>query len=203
MKTNRLLLSALMSLASMVSTAVWANGKPSIHIREIIHAGSGCPSESANEIVMEDEDFLLLRFPNLLAEVGPSSPNVSNRTNCRLYLDIEVPPGYSYAIKNVEYVGFSSLEKGIHARVNTRLYFTGSDLTSLFTHAAYGPQDKDLLTTNEIPEESMLWSPCDDQRAMNIETQISLENSRNRQGNGMVAIDSIKFSLQWKRCSAN
>ena len=108
MKTKRLLLRSLMAFAFLSSQAVLANGEPRIHLREIIHAGSGCLSGGETAMARDDGNAMVLWFSEFMTEVGSMAPSMSAQKNCRMYLDIEVPQGYSYAIKSIEYVGFSS-----------------------------------------------------------------------------------------------
>ena len=177
-----------------------------VYVNSIAYAGSGCPAGSVAENISFDAKAFTLLFDEFYAEAGPGVSRRENRKNCQLLIDLHVPQGWSYSLFSVDYRGYVSLDRKVKALQKSSYYFQGSRDTASLTTNASGPIDDDYLITDTLGLSALVWKPCGVDRAININSQVRVNNYRNRRGSGLMTIDSIDgivehvFGISWKRC---
>ncbi len=208
MKATRLLQSMILALGMFGATApTWAQDVPSyVRIRSISYNGSGCPVNSVAQNVADDKKAFTLLFSEFIAEAGPGIPLSATRRNCQLTIDMDFPQGYSYSIVTFDYRGYASLDRRVEATQKSSYYFQGQTPTASFSSTLRGVYDQDYQFRDTLGLSAVVWSPCGAQRALNINSQVRVNNRLNPQGSGIMTIDSIdgqvvhKYGIQWKRC---
>ncbi len=189
-----------------LSAAAQADAPNYVRFRNIAYAGSGCPAGSVAQNVAPDLQAFTLLFDSYIAEVGPGVPFASRRRNCQLNIDLDFPQGWSYSIMTVDYRGYVSLEPRVSGLQQSSYYFQGQAQTARLRTPMYGPIDRDYQIRDTLGITALVWSPCGATRALNINTEIRTDNSRNPAGSGLMTTDSIDgavrliYGFRWRRC---
>lgn len=190
-----------------VSAPAFADTPDYVTIRSISFAGSGCPAGTVAGNVSPDLTAFTLLFDQYIAEVGPGVPFSEKRKNCQLNIDFDFPPGWSYSLLTVDYRGYVSLDPRVTGLQQSSYYFQGQFATARLRTPIVGPIDEDYQIRDTLGMSALVWSPCGAMRSININSEIRLDNSRNRQGRGLMTTDSIDgsvrliYGIQWRRCT--
>ncbi|TWW08152.1 hypothetical protein E3A20_27190 [Planctomyces bekefii] len=196
----------LLIAAATFAGAAQAQVPNYVRVRNISWAGSGCPAGSVAQNVSPDLQAFTLLFDSYIAQVGPGVPIVEKRKNCQLSVDLDFPQGWSYTIFTVDTRGYASLEPGVNGLQQSRYYFMGSAATGTLKTPLVGPVDRDYQIRDVLGLSALVWSPCGATRALNINTEVRLDNSCAPGASGMMTIDSIDgnlkliYGIQWRRC---
>lgn len=175
-------------------------------IKSIVHAGSGCPAGSVAENVSPDKVAFTLLFDSFYAEAGPGVSIREKRKNCTVNLAFDYPGGWQFALVDLQTRGYVSLERNIKGLQQTSFYFQGEANTGRFAFEYSGAVDEDYIHEATIPFSNSLWSPCNAKRSLNINSEVRIDNSRSRNGQGLFTIDSIDgyvthlYGVTWRRC---
>lgn len=195
-------------IATGVSAAApaFAEAPDYVRVRNISYAGSGCPAGTVAGNVAVDRQAFTLLFDSYIAEVGPGVPFREKRKNCQLSLDLDYPRGWSFSIFTLDIRGYAALEPGVKATQQTTMYYQGGLNTGVLKSVLVGPRDQNYMVRDVLPLASQQWSPCQAQRALNLNTQIILDNSLDTRRRGLMTVDSIDggvkliYGVQWRRC---
>lgn len=175
-------------------------------IRSIVHAGTGCPAGSVAQNISPDGDAFTLLFDNFIAEVGPGISAREMRKNCQVLLDFDYPQGYQFALVDLQVRGFVSLDYNVNGLQKTSFYYQGQAQTGSVELPFVGEVDEDYISEATIPYSNQMWSPCNAKRPLNINTEVRINNSRNRRGTGLMTVDSVDgvvqhiYGIAWRRC---
>src|SRR3954469_12899712 len=112
--------------------------------------GSGCPAGTAAIAVSPDNTAFTVTYSDYMALVGVGSTTTSWRKNCQLNIVVHVPQGFTYAVSQVDYRGFASLESGASAIERANYYFQGQSQTVYSSHTFAGPLGDDWQSTDEV-----------------------------------------------------
>lgn len=192
--------------ALLVTGSLFAQAPNTVQIRNIMYNGSGCPLGTVAKNVAPDYKAFTLIFSEYIAEIGPGIPLSSARRNCQITLDMYFPQGWQFAIASFDYRGYVTADAGVTGTQSSAYYFQGQGQTGRFSSNFNGPIDRDYQFRDTIGLTSLVWSPCGASRALNINTQVRLNNRLNPNGSGLITTDSIdgqivhKYGLQWRRC---
>ena len=189
------------------STAAEGSVAPSYaKVRSITYAGSGCPAGTVAENLSGDLKAFTLLFDDYIAEAGQGISFREGRKNCQINVDLEFPSGWSYSVIDVDYRGYVSLDRRVKATQKSSYYFQGNRRTTHLQTNMYGPLDKDYQVSDKVGLDAQIWSPCGAVRSLNINTQVRVNNRRNRRGEGLITLDSLDgalthvYGIQWRRC---
>ncbi|TWW08491.1 hypothetical protein E3A20_23810 [Planctomyces bekefii] len=177
-----------------------------VHLRSISHAGSGCAAGTVAENVSADGQAFTLLFDSYIAQIGPGVPLTEKRKNCQINLDLDFPQGWSFTIASIDYRGYGSLQRGVTGLQKATYYFQGDARQVSGQTTFSGPFDQDYQARDQIGLIAEVWSPCGATRALNINSQVRLDNTRSPRSSGILTVDSIDgsfvtvFNLKWKRC---
>lgn len=183
-------------------------------IKKISYNGSGCPEGTVAENVSEDKKSFTLTFSEFVAEAGPDISLSAGRKNCIATIVLDVPAGWQYSVGTFNYRGYMGLDEGITAVHSTTYFLEGSDgRQGRFAATRKGPLSEDFVFTDKIGLDTVfipqVWSECNTERALNINTAIRVSNQNSRQypnARGLITNDSIdgklqqKFGLTWRNC---
>ena len=197
---------ALGALGLISSGSAYALAPDSVSIRSINYAGSGCPAGSVAEDISPDYQAFTLMFDSYIAEAGPGVSFREGRKNCNINLSLDFPQGWSFAIMDVDYRGYVYLDRNVTGSQTSRYHFQGDRRTATLQSTYRGPIDQDYHIRDTLGLQSVVWSPCGASRSLNINTAISLNNRRNRNGGGLMTTDTIDgqlthvYNIKWRRC---
>lgn len=197
----------LVAWLGLTASPAAAIDKPDyVRIRSIHYAGSGCPAGSVAENVSPDLTAFTLLFDSYIAEAGPGVPASQKRKNCQVTLDLDIPQGWSFTIADIDYRGYASLERGVTGLQKATYYFQGQSTQVSGETSLRGEMDRDYHIRDELVLTAEVWSPCGASRALNINSQVRVDNTRNPRGYGMLTTDSMDgvfttiYNLKWRRC---
>lgn len=197
---------AITASSLWISAGALAFGPDNVEIDSIVWAGSGCPAGSVSSNVSDDNQAFTLLFDEYIAEIGPFVSKREKRKNCTINIDLSYPQGWSFSIFKVDYRGFASLDRGVKGTQKSTYYFQGSSNSISMQSNFYGPTDEDYVASDSLGLSALVWSPCGENRSLNINSQVRLDNRRNVNGSGIMTLDSIDgnikqiYHIKWKRC---
>ncbi|MEV7520584.1 DUF4360 domain-containing protein [Streptomyces sp. NPDC091371] len=169
--------------------------------------GSGCRPGSAAVAVAPDNSAFTVTYSEYLAQAGGGVSAVEGRKNCLLSLVVHVPQGFTYAVAQVDYRGFGSLQPGAIGTQKASYYFQGMSQTAQRTHKFNGALDDNWQATDTTGIEALVFAPCGEQRNFNINTELRAEvGSSDPSKLSFMALDSTDGSINsvyhfsWKQC---
>jgi hypothetical protein len=172
--------------------------------------GSGCPEGTAAVAVSPDNTAFTVTYSNYLAQVGVGAKPIDFRKNCQLNILVHVPTGFTYAISDVVYRGFSALEKGASAIERANYYFQGSPVSTYSQHSFTGPLQDNWQAVDQVDMPSMVYAPCGELRNLNINTELRVNagTSDVKNTTSFFTMDSTDgavstlYHFAWKQCPA-
>lgn len=194
----------------------WGQSAPErAEIRSVTMTGNGCEESSANVSISPDFKDLSLLFDNHSVEIGQGSPNEKITTlqkNCRVNIEVNVPPGWQYAFKSVDYRGFVSLPQSAWGFHRLATMSANSIVPSLREVIHRGPLNQDYTFHVESRPDRYVWSTCiTGSHTMILYSQlgVSFYPRLSDRSNAIVSLDSKDFSMRqsvgmvWRQCSPN
>jgi len=178
----------------------------SVTINSIHYGGSGCPQGTVSSFISDDRTTFTLIFDSYIAQVGPGISIQNARKNCQINVDIHYPTGYQFSVYKQDYRGFASLDAGVTGLQKATYYFSGSSAQASTQTKFQGPMSKDYLVTDQVPFDSNVYSPCGQDGALNINSQVQVDNGGVGSRQGQLTTDSIdgkitlNFGLAWQPC---
>ena len=192
--------------ALLLALPAFADTPPYVRVRSIAFAGSGCPAGSVAGNISSDRQAFTLLFDQYVAEVGPGVPYSMKRKNCQLNIALDYPQGWSFTLFTVDYRGYAALQRGVTGTQQSSYYFQGSSGTGRLRTNYRGPMDQDYQIRDTLTTSALVWSPCGATRALNVNTEVRVDNSGYPNASGMMTTDSIDgqlrhlYGLRWQRC---
>ncbi|MFW7380677.1 MAG: DUF4360 domain-containing protein [Oligoflexus sp.] len=178
-----------------------------VNISRISYNGSGCPLGTVNENVSTDRQAFTLTFSEYAAEAGPTLALSAQRRNCQVTVDLNFPSGWSYSIVSIDYRGFAFLDRGVRGTHAASYYFQGQGQTARSSTTLRGFFNDSYFVRDVLGLNAVVWSPCGARRALNINSEVRVDNRFNRNAEGLMTVDSIDgqvihtYNLAWRRCS--
>ncbi|MCX5015603.1 DUF4360 domain-containing protein [Streptomyces sp. NBC_00555] len=169
--------------------------------------GSGCRPGSAAVAVAPDNTAFTVTYSEYVAQAGGGAPAVEGRKNCQLSLVVHVPQGYTYAVAQVDYRGFGSLQEGAIGTQKASYYFQGMSQTAQRSHRFDGAFEDNWQATDTTGVEALVFAPCGEQRNFNINTELRAEvGTSDPAQTSFMALDSTDgainsvYHFSWKQC---
>jgi hypothetical protein len=197
---------ATLGLAQSASAQPAPEAPDSVEIHGLAFTGTGCPDGSVSGLVSGDRKALTVIFSSFIAQGAPSVAPNEARKFCQLAIDLNFPPGWSFAIMTADYRGFAELEKGVVGTQSSLYYFQGN-MGPRFRTQILGPFSDNYFRRDMLGQQATVWSPCGESRALNIKTEASVSTLMNPRGSGMMTVDTVDLAVQqtyglvWKRCT--
>ncbi|KAI9102497.1 hypothetical protein DFS34DRAFT_395327 [Phlyctochytrium arcticum] len=178
-----------------------------VYFKSIGYNGSGCPISppSATIAMADDKKSFTIIFDKFVASAGPNVPRTEGRKNCQINLKLHVPGGWQYSIASADFRGWAELDQGVMGRQTSTYYFQGESRTTLTEMTVRGPMSQAYQIRDEIEYTSQSWSPCGEERPININTAIFVDNSKAPKKGGILTTDSMlvfneTVTLRARRC---
>jgi hypothetical protein len=189
------------------SSLAYAQPDPgTVFVKQINFAGTGCPAGSVAGSLSPDQQAFTLLFDSFVADAGPGVPITENRKNCQLDVQIHYPQGWTFTLTTVDYRGYGQLDQGVTGLQKSTYFFQGDLRQASASTAFNGVMDRDYTIRDIVPMTALVWAPCGANRNLEINAEVRVNNSANRQGEGELTIDSINgkvqqiYGIQWARC---
>ena len=182
-----------------------------ILIEKVNYNGNGCRPGSVASRLAPDAQAFTLMFDNYVVDTSkkpttgendpdvPYDPNPRHR-GCHLVLDIRVPPGWSFALFNVDVRGYAQLEPKAVGIQRTAYLFRGGE-NEISRMELKGPTADDYFHRTTSSLDKLEFSPCEGKtRKLVVKTDIRVK------GKGLMTVDSTDgefkqlYSILWRRC---
>ncbi|HEU4422332.1 MAG TPA: DUF4360 domain-containing protein [Pilimelia sp.] len=176
---------------------------------ELVKAnGSGCKKNTTVVAISPDKEAFTVVYSTYMAVVGIGTKPPDARRTCKIDVKLSPPPGYTYAIAQVDYRGFAFLEGGATAVERAKYKFQGGPDRSLIEHPFAGPFDDFWQTTDLTEPGSLIFGDCGKSRTMNIDTELEVRvgTSDPETTTSFIAMDSTDgvidttYHIAWKTC---
>lgn len=195
---------ALLTLLTALAVTSVNSYADDVSLYEPQYGGTGCPSGSASVALSPDNKALSILFDQYVAEAGG---NLSfDRKNCNIAIPLHVPQGYSFAIVDIDYRGFTGLPVGGRAQLSVNYFIAGGGRGVRTSKTFYGPISSDYLKSDHLGLSSVVWSACGADTILRTNTTL-LVQSNSRREQAMATVDSMDvqsglvYHLAWKRCN--
>ncbi|GLZ28793.1 hypothetical protein Lesp02_09830 [Lentzea sp. NBRC 105346] len=196
---------ALLLLAS--SAPAYASSIPSerVTVDVVTVNGSGCKPGTASVYVSPDNTWFKVTYRDYYVVAGNEAPPTDFRKNCQIVLRVNTPQGFSYGISRADYKGFLYIPEKASALQRANYYFQGSPANNIRDHRFSGPYGDYWHTTDETEFAKIVYSPCGEQRNLNINTELRV--TRGDEGStSFMTMDSSRgeeetlYHFSWKSC---
>ncbi|MET0342674.1 MAG: DUF4360 domain-containing protein [Polyangiales bacterium] len=143
-------------------------------IADVIANGTGCPAGTWDTSLSSDGQTFTTTFSGYETEVNRRT-SVSIK-DCVLTVKLRSPGGRSFSIQSFFYQGYAYLDRGVTGRQTAQYYFQGDPASGSSAQTdVRGPYDRSYLFNDDVAVKNA-WSPCGEERNLNIITRIRLTN---------------------------
>jgi hypothetical protein len=193
---------ALLMITSLcfLSNLTYANDE--LKLGNVIHGGNGCPKNSAEVILDQNQENLRLRFSDYY--VYADSEKRLDRKSCNLAIPIHVPSGLSVSIVQVDYDGFLSLPTNATLDFTSEYFFVGNTSEKV-KKTIEGEAFGEFHLSDAVLIESEVWSNCGEDTILRVNTALTLK-SNNRQDYAIAILDSanidsgVIYRIKTRKC---
>ncbi|KAJ3054070.1 hypothetical protein HK097_002715 [Rhizophlyctis rosea] len=199
-----LLLTCVAFAGAVASAPTKVAAPSSAAIGNVSFSGSGCPSGTTSVLLATDKQSFQIIFDEYLASVGGKT--VNDKKQCNIDIDLVVPTGYQYSLSAVNYRGGIFLDSKVTAELIATYKYTGSQGQAKKSTTWKGPMDYESYVFTDAFD-SPAWSKCNPNKApIQISSSISLSNTANKGGSGLITSDSAdgafvqKYTIEWAKC---
>jgi hypothetical protein len=164
---------ALLSCLAFAPAAASAapSGPPYYSVSLVTANGSGCPPGSATVRQVSSTEFRV-SYSNFRAADGPGVPPLHNRENCTFAVQVGVPSGWTYRLVEVDYRGFTQLDRGARGVLTASYYLAGLPWTVHQSHTFYGPKNNYEYTLAAATP--AVWAPCHFNGTLNVDASLQV-----------------------------
>jgi hypothetical protein len=143
-------------------------------IADVIANGTGCPAGTWETSLSSDGQTFTTTFAGYETEVNRRTSG--SVKDCVLTVKLRSPGGRSFSIQSFFYQGYAFLERGVSGRQSAQYYFQGDPASGSSAETNLrGPYDRSYLFNDDVAVKNA-WSPCGEERNLNIITRIRLTN---------------------------
>jgi hypothetical protein len=160
-----------LSIALLASTFAYADAPPtgSVTIRDLTYQGDGCPQGSVAYNISPDNQAMTVLFDQFVVDsTEVRTPRAAK--NCKLRMQLDAPPGWSYALFCVDYRGFADLSPGATASTFATYKFGMSREKRLGGIDLTGPFSDDYTKITQLPLSEIPWSRCGNRNGQDVLT---------------------------------
>jgi hypothetical protein len=176
-----------------------------VWIESVKAFGVGCPDmDSAKADISPDRKSFIVIFKDMVLENPGGSP--IKTTNCLASIALHIPGGWQVSVATINTRGYAFLEKGLKARNTTSYFFAGDPLEYKAHSELKGYFDDFYIFTDQVPFQSVVWSPCGTSALFEVNTTLTLNALANPGGFGIFNTTNVDgrfekiFHMQWKKC---
>ncbi|GBG69777.1 hypothetical protein CBR_g4608 [Chara braunii] len=172
-------------------------------LEEVTYAGSGCGHGAVKGVLSKDaRSFTPIPDDTdvkIVAKSGPGASISDSRKNCHYSVVMTHPAGWSYALASAEFDGSVDLDDGATGIQDAYYYFQGDGKNcAILPISMDGPKTEKFQTGNRTFEEPLYWSPCNNERYLQINVAARVKGRGVR---GVLSIEKQKYFLKWRKCA--
>lgn len=179
-----------------------------VEIEDIFVGGSGCPEGSVQAVLSPDRTSVTLTYDTFDAAVGPDVDPKRSNNFCNATIIFDYPTGWSYSLISADYMGVANLDPGVLGRQSSTYWFQGyATKRHTFSTNLIGPHvGKEYFRRDKLTTEAVVWSPCGAQRALNVNSNVSVSNVLNPRASGHMNVQvtettvQVTYGLTWRQC---
>jgi hypothetical protein len=160
--------------------------------------GSGCAGQTATVSSVAESSFTI-RFGGYTARLGADLSLA--RRNCVFGIEIEPPPGMTYAVTGVRQSGEASLERGATARSFATYFYQGVSQTSAVSENIPGAAGN-WSTDGAFAESQVQFAPCGLERLLLLNTSVALNGPDGAESSRISVDPEITVQLALAKCEA-
>lgn len=183
----------LMPLVPSAANAATRAPAPYVTLDVASVNGSGCPTGSSVVANVPDQSAFTISFSQFKVYGGEYK-------NCVVVVRVAVPPGWTYAVYEVDNRGYGLLDSGASARLVMNSWYTGFPWTLKADQTFRGPFD-DFWQTTSLADK-LTYAPCN--ASFNLTLNDTLRVSGPRTSSAELFAQDMRvstvFHLQWKQC---
>lgn len=179
--------------APSTADAATPQADPVVTLQVMGTNGSGCPSGSTVVTDVPDQTAFTLSFSQFKVYGG-------DYKNCVVVVNVMVPPGWTYAVYEVDNRGYGVLDAKATGRLVMNSWFTGFPWTLKADQTFKGPFDNFWQTTSVADQ--LIYAPCNASFNLTLNDTLRVTGT-NTSSMELFAQDmrvSTIFHLKWKRC---
>ncbi|KAL7752313.1 hypothetical protein RI367_002359 [Sorochytrium milnesiophthora] len=197
-----LLVLALCTLSALAAPT--SSPPPTTVIEDIKSGGSGCPQGTVAISESADKTTYTLSYDQFTASTGPGTRITDSRKACVVSVKLGVPQGFSFAVDTTDFRGFADIPRSVKAQQSARIYFGGQLNEVDAAVNLNGPFSNDYTVRYTV--NTLVWSPCGGDVIFNVNSQVRIDNSADRDAAALLTTDSQDgkfsqiFGLSWRRC---
>jgi hypothetical protein len=176
-----------------------------VWIESVNAFGIGCPGPGSTQVdIASSKQSFIIIFKDMLLTNPGGAP--IKTTNCVASVKLHIPGGWQVSVATINTRGYAFLESGMKARNTTNYFFAGDPVGYAAHTELQGPYDGLYTFTDQVPFQSVVWSPCGTSSIFAIDTSMVLNAISNPSGNGIFNNTTLDGSfkkilhLQWQQC---
>lgn len=194
----------MMKVMGVLTVLATQSHAQSLKLGDAAYGGTGCPAGSASVTVSPDQSALSILFDSYATEAGGTTGKAIDRKSCNISIPVAVPNGYSVAVFQVDYRGFTAVPRGAQARFDAEYFWAGSRgyrISRVFA----GPYTDNYTLSDGLLATTMVWTPCGASVNLRVNTSMMAQTNP-RKEQTIATVDSADVSsgliyhLQWRRC---
>jgi hypothetical protein len=170
--------------------------------------GSGCTADSVTAS-WDDATQFRVTYSAFGARAGGSSGPLEFRKACQLSVELKIPAGYTAALVRANALLYANVAAGATVTHRTNVYWQGMTATNRFARSQTGPFDDNWLSAATSDPDSLIYSPCNESRLLNINSSLTIT----RGTSDPAAVSSAQYDtsfggangiyqLVWKACGS-
>lgn len=137
--------------------------------------GAGCPAGTFNTRISDDGQVFTTTFSAFDVQISEQEHAISR--NCRLAINLRSPGGRTFCVQQLAYSGYALLQENVVGRQTADYYFHDQKaLTESVREDLVGPTDGSFVFRDDVLPNEELWTPCDQERELFVDTSLQLEN---------------------------
>lgn len=171
--------------------------------------GTGCPASSWNTWISADGHTFNTRLSKYEATVQAGQRVDFKDCNISVKLHSDTP--LSWAVDALSFDGYAYLERNVRGFAVFKSYFLGTPVPPASEDKRIdftGPVDRSFRFDGPVADASLVWSPCDRDRTLQILSRIGLQKQQD-EGSGYIDLSAfatesgsgrIRYGLRWRPC---
>lgn len=181
-------------------------------IRDVRLVGTGCDANSTQVVFSPDLADLSVLFSDYGIEIGEGSlqPQLPRaQKNCEIKLQVEIPDGWSFAFKHIDYRGFAAIPASAWGMHRFTFSMNLSPVPSMKEVVLQGPLNSEYSTRVSQKPERLVFSRCGSrQQEISLLSQITIQYYPQKSDRSLaqIVLDSAdmslrqSFGIEWKKC---
>lgn len=176
--------------------------------------GSGCDMSKTSITLSPDLKDMSVIFDDYVAEIGQGTQAekaLRLQKDCQILVDINIPQGWQFAFKSIDYRGFVALPASAWALHRFSAIVPNAPIASMREAQIQGPFNDNYVVHTDVKPTRMVWSPCNQtQQRVTLLSQLSVSYFPNTTDRSIaqIVLDSgdasvrQSFGVEWRQCSS-